>query len=295
MLFGAYLLQQPAQTHRRKRQPLAPTTIIGYCCLIRSHFTATLGFPFAEATPRWRRFVKGLQRKRPHERHLCRGLRAAHLRAAFQSNNWLRLDDKEATTKWAIVAVGRAGLLRPTEIIRMKRADLTFSMTPEPHAVIRVKALKKAPGYGSTPTLIARGDMSGADAFRALQRMLTFDPVPEQDHFDTPLFRSPTGGAFNVAQISDIVRRVARAAGEDPQFFSGRSLRVGGATDLHAAGADPYVIQLAGRWDSEAHRAYSRATEGQMLQLSHMIQRVGSDRALEDRFKGYIQSAAGGR
>ena len=60
---------------------------------------------------------------------------------------------------------------------------------------------------------------------------------------------------------------------------------------MHAAGGDPHVIQLAGRWDSEAHRAYSRATTGQMLQLSKQLQTVARDEALEDAYEDYVQSA----
>ena len=87
------------------------------------------------------------------------------------------------------------------------------------------------------------------------------------------------------------MKEVVGLIGERRVDYSGRSLRIGGATDLHAAGGDPYVVQLAGRWDSQAHRAYSRATLGQMLKLTHKLQHVGTDAALEDRYKEFTQPA----
>jgi hypothetical protein len=46
--------------------------------------------------------------------------------------------------------------------------------------------------------------------------------------------------------------------GIDPQLLSARSLRPGGATALLCAGIDPDVIQLLGRWKSDAMLRYLR-------------------------------------
>ena len=73
--------------------------------------------------------------------------------------------------------------------------------------------------------------------------------------------------------------------------FSGRSLRVGGATELAATGASAETIQALGRWDSTAHRAYTRVTHAQALRLSAaMSGHAGpADPTLEATFPGWSQ------
>ena len=62
----------------------------------------------------------------------------------------------------------------------------------------------------------------------------------------------------------DRSRRIRRgvlcvAVGEDPLDFGAHSLRIGGATALFAAGADPLHIRTMGRWSSDCYRLYVRA------------------------------------
>ena len=293
LLFGAFLRKTRAQNQGQRRERLAPNTVLKYCSLVRTHLSMLHGFPFGNAeSPRWRRFAKGLLRERPHERRECRGLRATHLRRAFAQTTTLGTITIGHLNEWALLTAGRVTLCRPSELIALKRSDLTFASEPEPHAVLMITPLKKRPGTsGKTPCLIAKGDQTGADAYWALSELVKHDRVTSEHERYTPLFRNCQRTEFTPTQISAAVRRVAAGSGEDASTFSGRSLRIGGATDLHAAGGDPYVIQLAGRWDSAAHRAYSRATIGQMLHLSRQLQHAGVDPAMEDEFCDYMQPA----
>ena len=293
LLFGAFLRKTRARNQGRGRECLAPNTVLKYCSFVRTHLSMMHGFPFGNAeSPRWRRFARGLLRERPHQRRECRGLRAAHLRHAYSELTARGEITVSGLNEWAMLATGRVALCRPSEIGAITRADLTFATEPEPHAVLLIAPLKKRPGAGGkTPCLIARGDGSGADAYWALSELVKHDQVLPEHAQHTPLFRNSQRAAFTPAQIAASVRRIVAACGEDISAFSGRSLRIGGATDLHAAGGDPYVIQLAGRWDSAAHRAYSRATIGQMLRFSRQLQHAGADPALEDQFAEYAQPA----
>lgn len=54
------------------------------------------------------------------------------------------------------------------------------------------------------------------------------------------------------------LRQALTRAGHDPSKFSGHSFRAGGATDLYASGAPPRLIQLQGRWKSDAYIIYIR-------------------------------------
>ena len=96
-----------------------------------------------------------------------------------------------------------------------------------------------------------------------------FDPVVElcawlaarrRRHGDRgPLFCWPNGAPLTVDQVRAAVKRTMAAAGLNPDRFGAHSLRIGGATALFAAGADPTVIRTMGRWSSDIYRLYVRA------------------------------------
>jgi hypothetical protein len=58
------------------------------------------------------------------------------------------------------------------------------------------------------------------------------------------------------------------AVGEDPTQFGAHSYRIGGATALFQAGADPLVIRTMGRWSSDCYRLYVRACFASTLDWS---------------------------
>ena len=93
--------------------------------------------------------------------------------------------------------------------------------------------------------------------------------------------------------LTQWVQGIASAAGEDTdaRLFTARSMRVGGATELHAAGANELTIQLLGRWSSDCARLYTRASQGQVQALSRMLTAAAEDPALEQRFPDYVQTA----
>ena len=69
-------------------------------------------------------------------------------------------------------------------------------------------------------------------------------------------------------EIRDWVQKLMRAVGEEPSQFGAHSIRIGGATALFQAGADPCVIRTMGRWSSDCYRLYVRACFGQTLEWS---------------------------
>ena len=100
------------------------------------------------------------------------------------------------------------------------------------------------------------------------------------------LFRKADGAPFSPADISRLVRRAAVAAGAGASGFSGRSLRVGGATDLHAMGVPATTIQLMGRWSSDVYRVCLN----QVFRASRGMH-AASGQSMEERFPGFVQSA----
>ena len=104
-------------------------------------------------------------------------------------------------------------------------------------------------------------------------------------------FRRPDGRAFTKSDIQKLVRRPAARAGEARlHTFTGRSLRIGGATDLQAAGVPASTIQLMGRWSSDIYCIYTRICHAQVLSASRAMGGV-YDASLEERFPGFVQSA----
>ena len=68
-------------------------------------------------------------------------------------------------------------------------------------------------------------------------------------------------------------------------------MRIGGATELHAAGANELTIALLGRWSSDCARLYTRASQGQVLALSQQLAGAPEDPSLEQVFTNYVQTA----
>ena len=282
MLFAAYLTSESTR---------AASTVLAYCSLLRSYVCTKHGIQIPTDTARWRKFAKALKRQHPTQRRACRALRVAHLRAAHHGV-W-RAGSAAHANEWALVCCGLHALARPMELAHLTRAHLSFQTGEPPCAVIWITPLKKAPGQGPVPILIAPGDESGADAYAACVRLVCVDPVHPSERHRTPLFRQANGRPFTRTSITALIRAVARAAGEggDALAFSGRSMRIGGATELAAMGASQLTIKLMGRWDSNAYRAYTRVSRGQALSLSAAFSRAAPiDPSLEAAFPGFVQA-----
>ena len=112
--------------------------------------------------------------------------------------------------------------------------------------------------HKTAPVVIGAGGKI-VDAHREVMRMLELDPTPEGHEEATPMFRKPNGDAYTTDEVRDLVRLLMAAIGERAEEFGAHSLRIGGATALFAAGADPLHIKTMGRWSSDCWRLYVRA------------------------------------
>lgn len=290
MLFASFLAIEHAPQALDGYQRSADT-VLAYVSAVRSHFSLLLGVPLTQGMPRWRRFVRGLRKSRARERRECRAFRAAHLKRAAST---LVADDAASVNAWALLACGWHNLNRPSELCSLMRSDLTWhpAAAGQPaYAVIMCKPLKKAPGQAKVPLHVARSDGSGADAYLSLWRLEHFDPVPEDRRSVTPLFRTAIQGPYSKHLVTVLVRGAAHAAGEtELHCFSGRSLRVGGASDLLALGVPAMMIQLMGRWAGDTYRIYSRVCGRNLLDISQRMASAEGE-TLEATFQGYVQSA----
>jgi hypothetical protein len=97
--------------------------------------------------------------------------------------------------------------------------------------------------------------------------------VPLSDHASIPLFANPDGSMVKTKDIRVDVRIMATLAGLDPSQFGASSLRIGGAEDIYdklAEQADP-IIKERGRWWTDIHRIYQRASASRHMRVSALM------------------------
>ena len=221
--------------------------------------------------------VKGLRRVRdkPHEAKVRRGVAPQKLRKAldklFPSNG-----TSENANVRAMVTTAFQALLRGREVcsadgksfngeLDLARGDIAALLEDRVVFFMRpAKNMRHTKGKTVPIVIGAGGEL--IDAHAEISEMLRLDPVARSAAADTPMFRRADGGAFTVAQLRDIVKALMRAVGEPEDEFGAHSLRIGGATALFAAGADPVHIKTMGRWSSDCWRLYVRACFESTLQ-----------------------------
>ena len=220
--------------------------------------------------------IKGLKRVRdkPHEAKVRRGVAPQKLRQALDKL-FPRNTTKENANVRAMVASAFQGLLRGREVCKadgkawdasldLARGDIAAVMEDRIVYFIRpAKNMKYTKGK-TVPIVIGAGGKY-IDAHAEIMEMLRIDPVDRGHAAATPMFRHANGAAFSVAELRDIVKALMRSVGEPAEEFGAHSLRIGGATALFAAGADPIHIRTMGRWSSDCYRLYVRSCFEQTL------------------------------
>ena len=77
---------------------------------------------------------------------------------------------------------------------------------------------------------------------------------------DSPLFVFSDGQVLTQKSLTFLLHTLLRSVGMSTEGFSGHSFRVGGASELAAAGVPAHIIQKAGRWASNTFLEYLRFT-----------------------------------
>lgn len=109
-----------------------------------------------------------------------------------------------------------------------------------------------------------------------------------------PFFARADGAPVCTSDVKAFIRQAAEAAGEPPDDFDARALRIGGATDLYhlmdGAAEAERVLQKRGRWCSLIGDIYARISATAMLSTSAALSQVdGVD--LEAFRHGYVMPA----
>ena len=115
----------------------------------------------------------------------------------------------------------------------------------------------------------------GGDPICAYDAFLTYweqdcQDVPQELWASTPLFRDDEGDGVRAKTVRLDCRAVAVAAGLSPTEFGASSLRVGGAEDIYDVfeEAADSVIKERGRWWTDIHLIYQRASASRHMRVS---------------------------
>ena len=225
-----------------------------------------IGFAAGMDMQRLSEMVKGLKNLYDGPpRQLCRGIAPQTLRRGMDAV-YPPVSAENCNIR-AMLATGLQGLMRGRELgcegrfdgaRDIARGDIS-TLTKERFAFFMRPAKNMRHRRGKTVPLVIGGGGECVDACFEVQRMLEMDPTPVGQEATTPMFRKADGAAFTTDDIRNVVRQLCVAVGEDPLDFGAHSLRIGGATALFAAGADPLHIRTMGRWSSDCYRLYVRA------------------------------------
>ena len=197
-----------------------------------------------------------------------RGIAPQALRRAMDM--MLDPDKPEHANIRAALSTAFVGLLRSAEFAldygkvwdsekNLNRADL--ALLTEEQAIIMMHPCKNMHILtGKTVPLVLGAGGEYIDAVWELNNLIRVDPIAEHLKKSTPLFRNPADNQpLRTSSVRDWTKGLMKAIGEDPTEFGTHSYRIGGATALFAAGADPTVIRTMGRWSSDCYRLYVRA------------------------------------
>ena len=271
MRFAAYLVEGG----------VLPSTAAGYVGQAQGWHAKQYGVKLAAGMKlsRLPAMLKGLRRVYGEGgRAVRRGFAPQALRAAMD----MLLDpaNPEHANILATLALAFQGLLRGAEctvdgkfspVSDLTRADIV-SLT-EKRLVLMMRPCKNMHHLsGKTVPLIIGAGGTFIDAVAEVRNLFLVDPVSVEEAPTTPLFRTGPIGGERKPLRSDVLRQwvktLAVRNGDVPEQFGTHSMRIGGATALFAAGADPTIIRTMGRWSSDCYRLYVRACFEQTLAWS---------------------------
>ncbi len=82
---------------------------------------------------------------------------------------------------------------------------------------------------------------------------------------------STDGKPLSRATVISHLANLCRLENIDPSGYSGHSFRRGGATSLARAGTPHWVIQLLGRWSSDAYKQYLALDTKEIADFAMMV------------------------
>lgn len=144
----------------------------------------------------------------------------------------------------ALFSVAYDSLVRRSALVAIDVEDLQFAEDGTGTVLVRREKTDQM-GEGSVRFL-------AADTVRYLQAWISAAGVTSGAVFRTVTRLGVVGDRLATGEIPAMLRKLATAAGVNPEGLSGHSARVGAAQDMFAAGLDLSEIMQAGQWKTPA-------------------------------------------
>ncbi len=262
-------------------KPVAYKTLRGNLYGIQSH-ARELGYDISiGAMPSLQRALKGAKRHAGAPRNLKLPITPETLEKML---NELQKSEENIDSYVIHAAFTTAlfGLLRISEfayskgddpIKLLKRRNLSFLPNlKEANAMQLFIPASKADQFrkGAKITIGCRCDANKPQkvcAVHAMKKMLEIFPKGYND----PLFQFKNGQILARKRVSAILKSLCLRINVDPKKFPAHSFRKGGATALARAGVAENVIQILGRWSSQAYKEYIKMSPEELANYTAMI------------------------
>lgn len=212
--------------------------------------------------------VTGWQKKKGTTKDKRRPVTVAMLQAAAPLVDW---NTHDVVLAWLVIVWGVLGLFRLGELLPRSRGD-------KEHTRIRAKDIRydgkegvlsvdlrasKTDTYGQGVTVTLQAQQGGgrvcpATVWKRVVQLRAERQVGEEDAFMTKANGSMLIKGEAVEVMNVWFGEVDRQQGiHTDEKFCGHSLRKGGATSLSLRGVEDSLIQVLGRWRSDAYKAYT--------------------------------------
>lgn len=175
----------------------------------------------------------------------------------------LNFDSFDDVMFWASCTLAYFGFLRSAEFTvsslstfnpsrHLSVSDIAVDVPLNPSCLqVCIKASKTDPFRKGCKILIGRG----SPPLCAVQAVVSY--LTLRGSHPGPLFLHENGLPLNRSLLTDRLRAILLSAGV-PGNFSSHSFRIGAATSAAKAGIPDHLIQLLGRWKSDAYKQYIR-------------------------------------
>ena len=164
---------------------------------------------------------------------------------------------------WAACLLAYFGFLRSAEFtvtslstynasVHSSVSDVSVDVPHDPSCLqVFIKASKTDPFRKGCNILTGLG----SPPLCAVQAVVSY--LARRGHRPGPLFLLENGLPLTCSLVTDRLRAIVLSAGL-PGDFSSHSFRIGAATSAERAGVPDHLIQVLGRWKSDAYKQYIR-------------------------------------
>ena len=150
----------------------------------------------------------------------------------------------------------------------LKRSDVSFIASGAVLRVHRTKTIQFHQRVLEIPLPVIPNSI--LCPVSALKSYLSLVPAPH----DAPLYVVQEGSGIKpilASHFNRFLKSCVRAAGFNPNHFSSRSFRQGGATFAFSCGAPTEFIKAQGDWQSDAYLIYLKLSTQKKLDILHAI------------------------